>query len=67
MLMTQLKNSVKKKNKFPIQILLRVNLRLSSLNFYFDLLLMAVIFILLMTEIFIHIIILQYSLTQDHF
>lgn len=57
--MTQLKNSVKKKNKFPIQILLRVNLRLSSLNFYFDL--------LLMTEIFIHIIILQYSLTQDHF
>lgn len=65
--MTQLKNSVKKKNKFPIQILLRVNLRLSSLNFYFDLLLMAVIFILLMTEIFIHIIILQYSLTQDHF
>lgn len=65
--MTQLKNSVKKKNKFPIQILLRVNLRLSSLNFYFDLLLMAVIFILLMTEIFIPIIILQYSLTQDHF
>lgn len=65
--MTQLKNSVKKKNKFPIQILLRVNLRLSSLNFYFDPLLMVVIFILLMTEIFIHIIILQYSLTQDLF
>lgn len=65
--MTQLKNSVKKKNKFPIQILLRANLRLSSLNFYFDPLLMVVIFILLMTEIFIHIIILQYSLTQDLF
>lgn len=65
--MTQLKNSVKKKNKFPIQILLRVNLRLSSLNFYFDPLLMVVIFILFMTEIFIHIIILQYSLTQDLF
>lgn len=65
--MTQLKNSVKKKNKFPIQILLRVNLRLSSLNCYFDPLLMVVIFILLMTEIFIHIIILQYSLTQDLF
>lgn len=62
--MTQLKNSVKKKNKFPIQC---VNLRLSSLNFYFDPLLMVVIFILLMTEIFIHIIILQYSLTQDLF
>lgn len=57
--MTQLKNSVKKKNQIPYSNLLRVNLRLSSLNFYFDL--------LLMTEIFIHIIILQYSLTQDHF
>lgn len=57
--MTQLKNSVKKKNQIPYSNLLRVNLRLSSLNFYFDL--------LLMTEIFIHIIIHQYSLTQDHF
>ena len=57
--MTQLKNSVKKKNQIPYSNLLRVNLRLSSLNFYFDL--------LLMTEIFIHIIIIQYSLTQDHF
>lgn len=65
--MTQLKNSVKKKKQIPYSNLLRVNLRLSSLNFYFDPLLMAVIFILLMTEIFIHIIILQYSFTQDLF
>lgn len=44
-----------KEKKIPYSNLLRVNLRLSSLNFYFDL--------LLMTEIFIHIITLQYSLT----